>query len=142
MTARDVEVAIVGGGAAGIAAARTLRDAGIDALILEARDRLGGRAWTVTGKAGLPLDLGCGWLHSADRNPWAEIAQQQGRTVDRSRPPWGRPSLPIRFTLEEQADFRKAMDGLFAMVAQEEENIRANPVARTTDLLKKVFATK
>jgi len=36
----------------------------------------------------------------------------------------------------------KAMDGLFAMVAQEEENIRANPVARTTDLLKKVFATK
>jgi hypothetical protein len=36
----------------------------------------------------------------------------------------------------------KALDGLFAMVAQEEENIRANPVARTTDLLQKVFATK
>jgi hypothetical protein len=35
----------------------------------------------------------------------------------------------------------KAMDGLFKMVAQEEKNIRANPVARTTDLLKTVFGS-
>ena len=47
MTGADVEVAIVGGGAAGIGAARRLREAGVRALILEARDRLGGRAWTV-----------------------------------------------------------------------------------------------
>ena len=33
----------------------------------------------------------------------------------------------------------KAMDGLFLMVAEEEKKIRENPVARTTDLLKKVF---
>ena len=35
----------------------------------------------------------------------------------------------------------KAMDGLFKMVAEEEKNIRANPVARTTDLLKNVFGS-
>ena len=46
--ASDTEVVIVGGGAAGIAAARRLHDAQIDCLLLEARPRLGGRAWTVT----------------------------------------------------------------------------------------------
>jgi len=112
MSKSETEVAIIGGGAAGIAAGRRLRAAGIDCLLIEARDRLGGRAFTVN-QGGFALDLGCGWLHSADRNPWAEIAQEQGRTVDRSRPPWGRPSLPIRFPLEEQADFRKAMDALY-----------------------------
>ena len=34
----------------------------------------------------------------------------------------------------------KSLDGLFTVLAQEEKNIRANPAARTTDLLKKVFA--
>ena len=33
----------------------------------------------------------------------------------------------------------KALDGLFRMVAEEEKNIRTNPVARTTDLLQQVF---
>ena len=35
----------------------------------------------------------------------------------------------------------KAMDGLFKMVAEEEKNIRANPLARTTDLLQTVFGS-
>jgi hypothetical protein len=35
----------------------------------------------------------------------------------------------------------KAMDGLFKLVADEEKNIRANPMARTTDLLQKVFGS-
>ena len=63
--------------------------------------------------SGFALDLGCGWLHSADRNPWAKIAESQGRTIDKTRPPWTRPSLPIRFPLDEQQDFRKAMDALY-----------------------------
>ena len=46
MTSCDTEVAIIGGGAAGIAAARRLRNALVDCLILEARPRLEGRAWT------------------------------------------------------------------------------------------------
>jgi monoamine oxidase len=42
----DTEVAIIGGGAAGIGAARRLHDAGVPCLIVEARARLGGRSWT------------------------------------------------------------------------------------------------
>src|SRR5450759_4481151 len=70
MANSDTEVVIVGGGAAGIAAGRRLAKAAIKCLVVEARPRLGGRAWTVTDRSGFALDLGCGWLHSADRNPW------------------------------------------------------------------------
>src|SRR5579885_270327 len=101
----EAEVVIVGGGAAGVAAGRRLREAGIDCLIVEARSRLGGRAWTVT-KGGYPIDLGCGWLHSADRNPWTKIAQVQGHTIDQTPPPWTRSSLGFR--LKEQQEYREA----------------------------------
>jgi monoamine oxidase len=114
MAKDDTEVAIIGGGAAGVAAARRLHDAGVDCLIVEARERLGGRAWTVDHQ-GAALDLGCGWLHSADRNPWVEIARAQGLTIDETPPPWMRSSLGFRGT--EQNDFSEAMEGLYERVA-------------------------
>jgi monoamine oxidase len=113
MTNSETEVAIIGGGAAGIAAGRRLRAAGIDCLLIEARPRLGGRAWTITDQSGFALDLGCGWLHSADRNPWVNVAEAQGRTIDRTPPPWTRPALPIRFPLDHQQEFRKSMGELY-----------------------------
>jgi choline dehydrogenase-like flavoprotein len=57
----DVDVVIIGGGAAGIGAARRLAEYNVSILLLEAGARLGGRAWTHE-VAGLGLDLGCGWL--------------------------------------------------------------------------------
>jgi monoamine oxidase len=112
----NTEVAIIGGGAAGIAAGRRLRQAGVDCLVIEARPRLGGRAWTVSDASGFALDLGCGWLHSADRNPWVAVAEAQGRTIDKTPPPWTRPSLPIGFSLAEQRDFGNAMERFFERV--------------------------
>jgi monoamine oxidase len=106
--AGETEVAIIGGGAAGIAAARRLAEARVDCLIVEARPRLGGRAWT-TGTGASALDLGCGWLHSADRNPWHAVALKQGRTIDTTPPPWRRPSTPIGFPRAEQAAFFGAL---------------------------------
>jgi len=116
MASNDTEVAIIGGGAAGIAAGRRLRQAGIDCLLIEARPRLGGRAWTVADAAGFALDLGCGWLHSADRNPWTAIAEAQGRTIDKTPPPWTQPALPIGFSPAEQREFRGAMEKFYARV--------------------------
>jgi monoamine oxidase len=109
----DTEIAIIGGGAAGIAAGRRLREAGHDCLIVEARSRLGGRAFTVEGPSGAALDLGCGWLHSADRNPWVAIVEAEGFTIDRTAPPWSRPSLPGVFKPGEQDEFNKAMGEFF-----------------------------
>jgi monoamine oxidase len=106
----DTEVVIVGGGAAGIAAGRRLLDADVACLLVEARPRLGGRAWTTSEGSAFPIDLGCGWLHSADRNPWREIAETQGRLLDRTPAPWRRRSTPIGFPLEQQADFFHALE--------------------------------
>jgi len=73
----DVDVVIIGAGAAGIAAACHLQERDVSILLLEASPRLGGRAWTVeAGKHA--LELGCGWLHSAERNPWMHLAKFQG----------------------------------------------------------------
>ncbi|MBV9555483.1 MAG: FAD-dependent oxidoreductase, partial [Pseudolabrys sp.] len=113
MANNDVEVAIIGGGAAGIAAARHLHDAGISTLLIEARPRLGGRSWTMFAPSGDAIDLGCGWLHSADRNPWSEIAQHQRRTIDKTRPPWFKNSREDRFPLAEQEQFRQAQHAFF-----------------------------
>jgi len=85
-----VDVAIVGAGAAGIAAARWLRANGASALVLEARDRVGGRAHTDHSTFGMPLDCGCAWLHSAEQNPWTAIAREQGFTVIERLPDWRR----------------------------------------------------
>jgi len=79
---QEPDVVIIGAGAAGISAARRLDGSGLSTLVLEALPRRGGRAWTWT-VAGLPLDLGCGWLHSADRNPWSRVAEQSGFALDR-----------------------------------------------------------
>ncbi|WP_404338420.1 flavin monoamine oxidase family protein [Sphingomonas sp. MMS12-HWE2-04] len=97
----EIEVAVIGGGAAGVAALRTLADAGVDAVLLEAKDRLGGRAHTVH-HAGMPLDLGAGWLHSAPNNPWVAIAEARGFAIDRSLPRWREQWRELGFTKAEQ----------------------------------------
>jgi len=103
----DFDILIVGGGAAGIGAARQVAASGRSVLLLEATSRLGGRAWT-SEVAGLFLDLGCGWLHSADRNPWTRIAEASGFVVDRREPAWGTQHCDLGFSRAEQAAARQA----------------------------------
>jgi monoamine oxidase len=123
-----IDVAIVGGGAAGIAAARRLTDHGRSVLLIEALPRLGGRARTVTINS-MPLDLGCGWLHSAERNPLTAIAQAHGQIVDRRESAWNR-QLGNGFEVEDQ---RKA----WAAYRRFGERLRRDPPAsdRAADAL-------
>jgi monoamine oxidase len=76
-------------------------------MVLEATARVEGRAWTCE-VAGMRLDLGCGWLHSADRNPWTRIAEAAGFAVDRNAPAWGRQYQEIGFSETDQAAARRA----------------------------------
>ncbi len=61
-TERQADVVIVGAGLAGLSAARTLASAGIRVVILEARDRVGGRVYTRPAGDGTLLDLGAQWI--------------------------------------------------------------------------------
>jgi len=84
----EVDVVVIGAGAAGLAAGRRLQELRREVLVLDARDRIGGRAWTLETPQGIPLDMGCEWLHSADRNPLTNIARVMGFTVDETLPNW------------------------------------------------------
>src|SRR3989440_2593755 len=84
----EVDVAIIGAGAAGLGAARALESSGLSVIVLEARDRVGGRAHTIVAAPNVTFDLGCGWLHSADQNSFVKIAEQLNFEIDKTRPPW------------------------------------------------------
>lgn len=105
----EFDVVIVGGGAAGIAAARRLSQTGLSVLVLEAASRLGGRAWTER-LSGFLVDLGCVWLHCADRNAWTRVAEDAGIDIDRQPPPWRTQFDNRGFAPGEQPAARRAFE--------------------------------
>ncbi|KAL8088460.1 hypothetical protein AgCh_038297 [Apium graveolens] len=77
-------VIIIGGGMAGIAAARALHDASFQVTLLESRDRIGGRVCT-DYSFGFPVDLGASWLHGvSEENPLAPIIGRLGLPLYRT----------------------------------------------------------
>lgn len=67
---------VIGAGLAGLAAARELKHHGHEVLVLEARDRLGGRIWTSNKWPDLPVDFGATWIHGVNGNPITGLADE------------------------------------------------------------------
>ncbi len=72
-----VDVIIIGAGMAGLNAAKELRAAKKSFIVLEAQDRIGGRAM-LSDDFSVPLDLGAAWFHGVDDNPLVPIADKLG----------------------------------------------------------------
>jgi monoamine oxidase len=106
----SVDVAVVGGGAAGLAAAQALAARDLSVVVLEASDRVGGRALTRQLPGGLIFDAGCEWLHSADQNSLVPIARDLGFEFEYGQPHWGEQSFNINFPASEQQEFHAALD--------------------------------
>ena len=70
-------IAIIGAGVSGLAAAQRLAEAGRHVTIYEARHRSGGRVWT-SRELGVPLDMGASWIHGITGNPLSSLADAQG----------------------------------------------------------------
>ncbi len=83
-----LDVAVIGAGGAGLTAAKQLAAAGLKVLVLEARERIGGRAHTDTSSVGVAWDRGCSWLHASEVNPWVGYAQANGFEVYPDRTRW------------------------------------------------------
>lgn len=79
------KVIVIGAGLAGLAAARTLQQAGYTVQVLEARERIGGRTHTSRHWPDIPLDLGASWIHGTQGNPMTQLAKQiQAKTISTS----------------------------------------------------------
>jgi phytoene dehydrogenase-like protein len=69
-----LDAIVIGGGFAGVTAARELTLAGLDCTLIEARDRLGGRTW-YSDWGGDDIELGGGWVHWHQPHAWAELTR-------------------------------------------------------------------
>src|SRR5215470_8436123 len=94
----SVDVAILG-------AAHALKNSGLSFIVLEARDRVGGRGHTIMAAPDITFDLGCGWLHSADKNSFVKIADELNFEVDKTLPPWRERGFGKVFPQDQRMDF-------------------------------------
>lgn len=76
MAKNSVYAIVIGAGVAGLSAARTLQKAGKSVIVLESRDRIGGRLWTDRKWEDTPMDMGAGWIEGIEENPVAEFAKK------------------------------------------------------------------
>jgi len=84
--------------------------------VLEARERVGGRGHTIMASPDVTFDLGCGWLHSADRNAFVAIAERLNFEIDKALPPWRDRAVGTAFPPEERADFIRSLDDFFQRI--------------------------
>lgn len=113
-----VDVAIIGAGAAGLGAANALKDSGLSTIVLEARDRLGGRAHTIQAAPDVVFDVGCGWLHSADQNSFVGIARQLNFELNKDLPPWRERAYGEAFPQAARDDFTHALDQFYDRIEE------------------------
>lgn len=118
------DVIVIGAGAAGIGAGRELARRNASFCILEARDRVGGRSWTSSLGTPYTFDLGCEWLHSADRNVLAALAPKLGVALDKATPPWRRRHRQRGFGDAEQDAFARESDAFFERLEAAAETAR------------------
>ena len=82
MSVRLYDTLIIGAGVAGLAAADKLADSGHDVIVLEARDRVGGRVHTDAKTFGVPVDLGASWIHGHRGNPLMKLARRHAIPIE------------------------------------------------------------
>ncbi|MBN8983209.1 MAG: FAD-dependent oxidoreductase, partial [Rhizobiales bacterium] len=75
---REVDIVVIGAGAAGIAAARRVKAAGRSVVVIEAAPRIGGRCRTDPALFGVPFDRGARSLYNPDGNPLVKLARGSG----------------------------------------------------------------
>lgn len=107
----DYDVIVLGGGFAGVTAARDSSKNGYKTLLLEARNRLGGR--TFTGEfAGHKVDLGGTWIHWTQPFVWAEVQRYNLPVVETPEGQTGHAGLQLRVLVDGRCEVLETMEQL------------------------------
>lgn len=131
MAATEGMVAVIGAGAAGLAAAEQLHRRGRTVIVLEARDRIGGRVHTAD--IGLPVDLGASWIHGTDGDPVQAAASRLGLSTSET----DYEAIELRGATRDIDDLFNAASELEAGLSRA---ARQTPSASVADLLDEVTA--
>jgi len=118
---------IIGAGAAGLAAGRALHDAGYDILILEARDRIGGRAWTDHTFADFPVELGAEFIHGEHAITHDLVRQAGLHTIPVVRMDnlwWSHDGQPAAHRDKLPAPIREVIEGLLRDYHQMPDHVK------------------
>jgi monoamine oxidase len=125
----SIDVAIIGAGAAGLGAAHALKGSSRSFIVLEARDRVGGRGHTIMAAPDITFDLGCGWLHSADKNAFVGIAEALDFEIDKTLPPWRERVVATAFPHHERDDFLGALHDFYIRAEEAAQDGRDKPAS-------------
>lgn len=82
MESIETDIVIIGAGYAGIAAAKKLKETNKDFVLLEARDRIGGRTLTEIIECGASIDLGAAWIGPTQHHIWNWVKETNSATYD------------------------------------------------------------
>jgi monoamine oxidase len=126
----SVDIVIIGAGAAGLGAAHALKNTGLSFVVLEARDRIGGRGYTVMAAPDVVFDVGCGWLHSADKNSFVKIAEELNFEIDTTLPPWRERAYGKAFPQIDRQDFIRALEQFYERTSEAAEKGQDSPADR------------
>jgi monoamine oxidase len=131
----DVDLVIIGAGATGLAAAQAAQARGLSVHLLEASHRIGGRAYTEEMAPGMPMDLGCHWMHSASLNPFVAIADRFGFHYRRDGA-WRMNGFmgSRRLTEAEHAEIHRGMAANYAAIDAAAERGEDVAVSEVSDL--------
>ncbi len=129
----EPDVVVVGAGAAGLAAARSILESGHSVTLIEARNRIGGRTWTESDTFGFPYDRGAQWLHHASSNVWISYAQRHGFGV---YPDDGTEYLFRNRRALRERDLNKYYAALEAFFERTREESRGKPDRPVSDYLR------
>ncbi len=112
MNVCDFDVVVVGAGAAGIAATRALKSAGLSVICLEASNRVGGRTHTDTEIFGVPFDVGAHWMHTEHANALKAPGLALGLDL------YAAPDNAKTFGLEDDAVLWDEVDEIHSAIAE------------------------